>query len=437
MSLQSHKIEAQGPWSRKTNHLSQYSTLQETIHTILLCGERLRATTSRNIPTELWEIILFYIIEPERKIKVFVRVCPRRKEEERALGARSTNGKYSIQVCLSVGNGLKTKEVEGFDGVFWSEEPHLYYANQQQVYQTIGVNILNDAFRGINSCVIAYGDFGCGKRYSIRGLEDDPGLFPRLLADIFQRISENKEEDVEYRVEMSYLNIHRERIRDLLTDSSQEGPAKRLRVRENRERTFYVENLTKVVLKNYDHGLETYNAGNEESWKTLFDYNYSSHSYIYNVLSIRLSQLKKTEEITSEIKFVESAGTSRKPSNMFVGDGTLLRHRPLQRQCVIPLILNSLAKQQQSEKVVHIPWRDSIISRLLKENLVGNSVTTVLGVVNADFSAGDETYRTLRHCELFGRLKTKPIVNNKKTSQGCSTCKSSSIDNDGIQIAEA
>eukprot|EP00039_Didymoeca_costata_P032324 m.37347 g.37347 ORF g.37347 m.37347 type:complete len:404 (-) comp9303_c0_seq2:103-1314(-) len=403
MSLQSHKIEAQGPWSRKTNHLSQYSTLQETIHTILLCGERLRATTSRNIPTELWEIILFYIIEPERKIKVFVRVCPRRKEEERALGARSTNGKYSIQVCLSVGNGLKTKEVEGFDGVFWSEEPHLYYANQQQVYQTIGVNILNDAFRGINSCVIAYGDFGCGKRYSIRGLEDDPGLFPRLLADIFQRISENKEEDVEYRVEMSYLNIHRERIRDLLTDSSQEGPAKRLRVRENRERTFYVENLTKVVLKNYDHGLETYNAGNE----------------------------------TSEIKFVESAGTSRKPSNMFVGDGTLLRHRPLQRQCVIPLILNSLAKQQQSEKVVHIPWRDSIISRLLKENLVGNSVTTVLGVVNADFSAGDETYRTLRHCELFGRLKTKPIVNNKKTSQGCSTCKSSSIDNDGIQIAEA
>ncbi|KAK1343019.1 hypothetical protein QTO34_015789 [Cnephaeus nilssonii] len=93
----------------------------------------------------------------------------------------------------------------------WCRQP-----GQDDVFKCLGENILQNAFDGYNACVFAYGQTGSGKSYTMMGTADQPGLIPRLCSGLFERTQKEENEEQSFKVEVSYMEIYNEKVRDLL-----------------------------------------------------------------------------------------------------------------------------------------------------------------------------------------------------------------------------
>ena len=122
---------------------------------------------------------------------------------------------------------------------------------QEKVYRDLGDEMTAHAFNGYNVCIFAYGQTGSGKSYTMMGTRSDPGLIPKLCNELFTRITSNAQ-SVNFSVEVSYMEIYCERVRDLLNPSSAN---KALRVREHPIMGPYVEGLSKLAVKEGIHFL--------------------------------------------------------------------------------------------------------------------------------------------------------------------------------------
>jgi kinesin family protein 13 len=98
----------------------------------------------------------------------------------------------------------------------------LFQKAQQNVYEGLGVEILENSLAGYNACIFAYGQTGSGKSYTMMGSENDKGLIPRLCEALFERVQgmlNNGAENVTFKIEVSYMEIYNEKVRDLLDPS--------------------------------------------------------------------------------------------------------------------------------------------------------------------------------------------------------------------------
>ena len=93
------------------------------------------------------------------------------------------------------------------------------FLGQQIVYDGLGVDALENIFAGYNACIFAYGQTGSGKSYTITGSENNKGLLPRLCEDLFKRIEQQTSDELTFKVQVSYMEIYNEKLRDLLDPS--------------------------------------------------------------------------------------------------------------------------------------------------------------------------------------------------------------------------
>lgn len=108
-----------------------------------------------------------------------------------------------------------------FDSSYDSFDPKgEVFVDQEEIYNDCGRELVDHAFEGYNCCLFAYGQTGSGKSYSMMGYGDNKGLIPRICEDLFKRMAQNKDTDLTYSVEVSYMEIYCERVRDLLNPSS-------------------------------------------------------------------------------------------------------------------------------------------------------------------------------------------------------------------------
>jgi len=107
--------------------------------------------------------------------------------------------------------------------------------------------MLFHSFEGYNVCVFAYGQTGSGKSYTMMGTKDEEGIIPRICKNLFDQILKDSDLDVMYSVEVSYMEIYCERVRDLLNPKNRS-----LRVREHPLLGPYVEDLSKLAVTSYD-----------------------------------------------------------------------------------------------------------------------------------------------------------------------------------------
>ena len=183
-------------------------------------------------------------------LKVAVRLRPlNKREKDTTITAKVDHSTSTI----SVHNDKKLLNF-GFDLVYSPEE-----TTQQQVYNDIGKSMLATSLQGYNICIFAYGQTGSGKSYTMMGdsrSETEKGIIPRLCEDLFKTIDRNVEEtkDLEgqektYQVEVSYLEIYCERVKDLLRPTD-----KVLKVREHPKLGPYVDGLAKCAVSSYARG---------------------------------------------------------------------------------------------------------------------------------------------------------------------------------------
>uniref|UniRef100_A0A8C0QJK6 plus-end-directed kinesin ATPase n=1 Tax=Chelonoidis abingdonii TaxID=106734 RepID=A0A8C0QJK6_CHEAB len=356
-------------------------------------------------------------------VKVAVRVRPFNSRE------MSKESKCIIQMqgnSTSIINPKNPKEAPksfSFDYSYWShtspEDP--CFASQNRVYNDIGKEMLLHAFEGYNVCIFAYGQTGAGKSYTMMGKQEESqaGIIPQLCEELFEQISDNSNEEMSCSVEVSYMEIYCERVRDLLNPKNKGN----LRVREHPLLGPYVEDLSKLAVTSYTDIADLMDAGNKARTVAATNMNETS-SRSHAVFTIVFTQKRHDTETNlctekvSKISLVDLAGSERADSTG--AKGTRLKEGANINKSLTTLgkVISALAevdnctnKSKKKKKTDFIPYRDSVLTWLLRENLGGNSRTAMVAALSPADINYDETLSTLRYADRAKQIKCNAVIN--------------------------
>ncbi|XP_061937807.1 kinesin-like protein unc-104 isoform X31 [Apis cerana] len=353
-------------------------------------------------------------------VKVAVRVRPFNNREI------SREAQCIIEMSGSTTSILNPKAPPGskdsvksfnYDYSYFSMDPNdANYSSQLMVYKDIGEEMLEHAFEGYNVCIFAYGQTGAGKSYTMMGKQEEgqEGIIPQICKDLFRKISRNSNECLKYSVEVSYMEIYCERVRDLLNPKNKGN----LRVREHPLLGPYVEDLSKLAVMSYQDIHDLIDEGNKARTVAATNMNETS-SRSHAVFTIFFTQQKQdsatglvTEKV-SKISLVDLAGSERADSTG--AKGTRLKEGANINKSLTTLgkVISALAEiaTKKKKKADFIPYRDSVLTWLLRENLGGNSKTAMIAAVSPADINYDETLSTLRYADRAKQIVCKAVVN--------------------------
>ncbi|XP_053599051.1 kinesin-like protein unc-104 isoform X2 [Microplitis demolitor] len=290
------------------------------------------------------------------------------------------------------------------------------YSSQIMVYKDIGEEMLLHAFEGYNVCIFAYGQTGAGKSYTMMGRQEEgqEGIIPQICKDLFRKIGKNSSDTLKHSVEVSYMEIYCERVRDLLNPKNKGN----LRVREHPLLGPYVEDLSKLAVMSYEDIHDLIDEGNKARTVAATNMNETS-SRSHAVFTIFFTQQRydpttglATEKV-SKISLVDLAGSERADSTG--AKGTRLKEGANINKSLTTLgkVISALAEiaTKKKKKAEFIPYRDSVLTWLLRENLGGNSKTAMIAAVSPADINYDETLSTLRYADRAKQIVCKAVVN--------------------------
>ncbi|XP_031728842.1 kinesin-like protein KIF1A isoform X20 [Anarrhichthys ocellatus] len=357
-------------------------------------------------------------------VKVAVRVRPFNSRE---IGKDS---KCIIQMSgntTTIANPKQAKDNKSFnfDYSYWSHTSpeDINFASQVQVYKDIGEEMLLHAFEGYNVCIFAYGQTGSGKSYTMMGkqdVKDQQGIIPLLCEDLFTKFNDNAGNSMSYSVEVSYMEIYCERVRDLLNPKNKGN----LRVREHPLMGPYVEDLSKLAVTSYNDIQDLMDSGNKARTVAATNMNEtSSRSHaVFNIIFTQKrhdAETDNTSEKVSKISLVDLAGSERADSTG--AKGTRLKEGANINKSLTTLgkVISALAevdsgsnKNKKKKKVENfIPYRDSVLTWLLRENLGGNSRTAMVAALSPADINYDETLSTLRYADRAKQIRCNAVIN--------------------------
>ncbi|XP_066947752.1 LOW QUALITY PROTEIN: kinesin-like protein KIF14 [Macrobrachium rosenbergii] len=375
-------------------------------------------------------------------VSVGVRVRPLNSREQTA---------SELNILDVFGNTLKIQSDTGssytfkYDHCFWScSENHPQYASQEDVYATIAQPLLEKAYEGYNVCLFAYGQTGSGKSYTMLGdgTLDEPdmptlhqwasylgfagncltvpstftlGIHPKISCPCLVEI------------EISYFEIYNERIYDLLSAGggnrcSAGDHREALRVREHPENGPYVEGVACHLVSSYDDLQTWLLLGNKERSIAATGMNDKS-SRSHAVFTIKLTQTV-VEDVEGEqlesskvsvINLVDLAGSERLAASQSQGDrlkeGVCINKSLLTLGKVITALAESAGRRR-----TFIPYRESVLTYLLKESLGGNSRTAMIATISPCKSHLDESLSTLRYAQQARKIVNHNYVNEDPTA---------------------
>uniref|UniRef100_A0A673ZLS6 Kinesin-like protein n=1 Tax=Salmo trutta TaxID=8032 RepID=A0A673ZLS6_SALTR len=329
----------------------------------------------------------------------------------------------------------------GFDYCYWSVAPEeSHYASQEEVFQDLGVTVLAGASEGYNVCLFAYGQTGTGKTYTMMGTLDSMGLTPRICQ--VRKWSYNSV----YRVLVSFLEIYNERVRDLLRGREQKKKPS-LRVREHPEKGPYVQDLSQHVVSDYKQAVDLLEEGiaNRITAAThIHDASSRSHAIFTIQYTQAILENNLPSEIVSKINLVDLAGSERADPHYCrdrLTEGSNINKSLVTLGIVISALaqnsqmssscqsINSVASEGEGSGVAShtsclsgggggggrrhcfIPYRDSVLTWLLKDSLGGNAKTIMIATVSPSSSSYNETLSTLHYAAHARNIVNKPRVN--------------------------
>ncbi|XP_035484027.2 kinesin-like protein KIF18A isoform X2 [Scophthalmus maximus] len=274
-------------------------------------------------------------------------------------------------------------------------------STQVDIFESTTKGVLDGLMNGFNCTVFAYGATGAGKTHTMLGAQNEPGVMYRTMTDLFKRMDDAKEEK-EFAVAFSYLEVYNEQIRDLLANV---GP---LAVREDGSKGVVVQGLTLHQPKSAEHILEALDSGNRNRTQHPTDMNATS-SRSHAVFQIYLRQQDKTASLNpnvcvAKMSLIDLAGSERASATN--AKGARLREGANINRSLLALgnVINALADPKS--KKAHIPYRDSKLTRLLKDSLGGNCRTVMIANVSPSSKSYDDTHNTLKYANRAKEIKS-------------------------------
>uniref|UniRef100_A0A8C0FT59 Kinesin family member 13B n=1 Tax=Bubo bubo TaxID=30461 RepID=A0A8C0FT59_BUBBB len=307
-------------------------------------------------------------------------------------------------------------QVFAYDHCFWSMDESVKekYAGQDVVFKCLGENILQNAFEGYNACIFAYGQTGSGKSYTMMGTADQPGLIPRLCSGLFERAQKEENEEQSFKVEVSYMEIYNEKVRDLLDPK---GSRQSLKVREHSVYGPYVDGLSKLAVASYKDIESLMSEGNKSRTVAATNMNEESsrsHAVFKIILTHTLYDVQSgtSGEKVGKLSLVDLAGSERATKTGAAGDRLKEGSNINKSLTTLGLVISALADQAAGKnKNKFVPYRDSVLTWLLKDSLGGNSKTAMVATVSPAADNYDETLSTLRYADRAKNIVNHAVVN--------------------------
>eukprot|EP00759_Apiculatamorpha_spiralis_P053115 PhF_6_TR6104/c0_g1_i2/m.8979/K17914/KIF13; kinesin family member 13 len=297
-----------------------------------------------------------------------------------------------------------------FDKCFWSNElvdSEMPFASQEEVFNALGLPVVEHAMEGLNASIIAYGQTGSGKTYSLFGPEEpdeeSKGLIPRICEALFRRLDEGK---LPFKVTASMVEIYMERVFDLLSSR------KELSVRGDLQRGFSVIGNKRVDVSTYnDIERLLMQAETRKTYTSTALNERSSRAHTLFELNVRTFTAKGTK--VSRIMLVDLAGSERVKESKTEG-------KAFEQACNINLSLMNLGKcieavVSKSNGIV-TEYRHSVLTKLLKESLGGNSKTMILATVSPSIVDANNSMHALRFADRAKNIKNHAVINDEALS---------------------
>ncbi|XP_069821875.1 kinesin-like protein KIF18A isoform X2 [Dendropsophus ebraccatus] len=294
-------------------------------------------------------------------------------------------------------------------------------STQQEVFDQTTKVVLDGVLNGYNCTVLAYGATGAGKTHTMLGSAGEPGVMYLTMMDLYNRIESMKEEKV-CNVAVSYLEVYNEQIRDLLANSGS------LAVREDAQKGVVVQGLTLHQPKSAENILQMLDYGNKNRTQHPTDMNATS-SRSHAVFQIYLRQQDKSASINQNVKIakmslIDLAGSERASATNAKGER--LREGTNINRSLLALgnVINALADPKTKKQ--HIPYRNSKLTRLLKDSLGGNCHTIMIAAVSPSSLSYDDTYNTLKYAnrakDIKSAVKSNVVSLDSHISQYAKIC---------------
>ena len=367
----------------------------------------------------------------EQSIQVVVRCRPLSQRE-------AESGDDEFVVCE--GNKVLVRDPENhkstkefaFDKVFWSaSKSHPSYADQKDVFDGFGAALVDSSIEGYNCTIFAYGQTGSGKSYSMVGSDTDAehrGLLPRLLSRLFKSGDTNARRTID----VSMIEIYNERVYDLLDPGVLQSTSGRhnsqsLKVRIHPKTGAYVENLNLLGAASLGEAMRLVELGSKARTIHATNMNATS-SRAHTVFTVHLCQKtrknKEEVEIVSKINLVDLAGSERTnkvgTSGQRLREGTSInKSLSALGKCISALAALSSATSSGTKRKerLHVPYRESTLTLILRESLGGNSRTGMLATISPSAKNVEETLSTLRFASRTKRIVNKAEVNIDPTKK--------------------
>ncbi|XP_029962421.1 uncharacterized protein kif16bb [Salarias fasciatus] len=357
-------------------------------------------------------------------VRVAVRVRPLNKREKKLSSQRiiQMNGNtVSIHKSSLAGGNEQNEKGKSFTYDFSydsSDRQSPTFVSQERIFQDLGCDVLKAAFEGFNACVFAYGQTGSGKTHTMMGHEEDRGLIPRVCEGLYREMAQRSKTDVSFHTEVSYLEIYNERVQDLLKKKTlTEGGL--LKVREHPKHGPYVENLSKHLVHSHSDMEELIVLGNAHRTTAATGMNDSS-SRSHAIFTIMFTQAwldaELPRETLSKIHLVDLAGSEKADATRTTGirlkEGANINKSLVTLGSVISALADlGVGEQSTKKQQLFIPYRNSVLTWLLRDSLGGNAVTTMIATISPADLNYMETLSTLRYASRAKNIVNSPTVN--------------------------
>ncbi|XP_037721446.1 kinesin-like protein KIF3A [Drosophila subpulchrella] len=341
-------------------------------------------------------------------VRVVVRTRPMDKNELSA-GALSAISVDKINRAITVMKPNATA----------NEPPKTYYfdnvfdggSNQMDLYVDTARPIVDKVLEGYNGTILAYGQTGTGKTYTMSGNPDSPqtkGIIPNAFAHIFGHIAKAKENQ-KFLVRVSYMEIYNEEVRDLLG----KDVGKSLEVKERPDIGVFVKDLSGYVVHNADDLENIMRLGNKNRAVGATKMNEeSSRSHAIFSITVERSELGEggVQHVRmGKLQLVDLAGSERQSKTQASGQ----RLKEATKINLSLSVLGNVISALVDGKSTHIPYRNSKLTRLLQDSLGGNSKTVMCATISPADSNYMETISTLRYASRAKNIQNRMHINEE------------------------
>ncbi|KAJ4877802.1 Kinesin-like protein FRA1 [Raphanus sativus] len=347
--------------------------------------------------------------------------------------------------CVTVVSGKPQVQIGSHSFTF----DHVYGSSgtpSTEMYQECAAPLVDGLFQGYNATVLAYGQTGSGKTYTMGtgcGDTSQTGIVPQVMNALFTKI-ETLKDQIEFQIHVSFIEIHKEEVQDLLDPSSINKSDT-----TSNGKVAHVPGKPPIQIRESSNGVITLAGSTEVSVSTLKEMaacldqgsvsratgstnmnNQSSRSHA--IFTISVEQMRKIntdspengtyngslkeEYLCAKLHLVDLAGSER--AKRTGSDGMRFKEGVHINKGLLALgnVISALGDEKKRKDGAHVPYRDSKLTRLLQDSLGGNSRTVMIACISpADINA-EETLNTLKYANRARNIRNKPVVNRDPVS---------------------